>query len=168
MPALTLINGQLRLNGNSQLVLAKIGTSGSDEPCCCDDECGFPAFDGSGRRYKYAMLIDFDRCYYTSPDQRVLPDGTPSPAGFDGFFVAEADCTRTPLQNNRTAGKIIYSFGGFATSVIYSVGNPISVPRAADVNSPANSATYASLGFGPGCGNPDGDKVGWVLMDKYP
>jgi hypothetical protein len=163
MPALTLINGQLRLNDNSQLVLAKIGTSGSDEPCCCDDECGFPAFDGSGRRYKYAMLIDFDTCYFTARSQRVLPDGTPSPDGFDGFFVVEADCTSSP-----TVGKVIYSFGGFAGRYPYRVGDTPAVPTTWPISAPVNSATYAPTAVNAGCGNPNGDKVGWVLMDKYP
>jgi len=141
---LTILNGRLRVDtsGDNYLVLSP--KPDSDKPCCC--QCGFPAFDGSGKLYKTAWLVDADDCHFTPDD-------------FDGNFTCEANCDE-PGYN----AIVVDSQGGYVA--IYPVGTRTNVPEAWPIpEAPSNTPTYAAVVIDAACNNADGSKIGWVLRD---
>jgi hypothetical protein len=127
------------------------GTSCKPNPCCCE---GFRAFDGSAKYYRYAKYFDDDTCYI-----RVTKN--------DGYFVVRwtggNSRVNTPTCTN---SGIVVEVTGALTDYYPLNRCGVSVPTSHQNNSPANSATFTSAGINAGCGNPNGDKIGWLLYDE--
>jgi hypothetical protein len=127
--------------------------------CTCDCVQGFVAFDGSGRRFRFAKLIDADTCYFTPVAQRHT-DGT------DGYYVVEA---QRLCGLGKNAGVITESYGGYLSLGYAPIGGrSSSVPTTHQNNSPANSATFTSIIMDANCNNSTGEKIGWLLFDELP
>lgn len=129
---------------------------GPNNPCFCK---GFKAFDGSNQWFRYARLIDEDTCYLNG-------------ARYDGGILLEwneACCcsvtaVNTALREN--SGKVIDSYGAYQTLDYYPLGSCVTIPLGHVATSVHNSATFCSLGKSVGCGNPEGDKIGWQLSSS--
>jgi hypothetical protein len=128
------------------------GSSCESNPCCCE---GFRAFDNSFKFYRYAKYIDNDTCYFTADKN-------------DGYYVVKWNgglskantrtCANSGVIVEVAGGQRSYRKEGACEEVPYNVG----------VSAPANSATFKSLGRSDACGNPLGDKIGWMLYDEIP
>ena len=113
---------------------------------------GFPAFDGSNRRFRVLTVYDLDDC---------------SPSGYYSIERHKSDV----LLYSCAACKVI------ASTMFYSVGQIVyPCPNFVAVDSPINSATKISIRKDPPvaaaevpikqCGNPDGSKYYAELSDE--
>jgi hypothetical protein len=124
------------------------GSSCLHNPCgCCE---GFRAFDGSSKWYRYARIIDTGTCEQGGYLVAKWVGGT--------SYALTATC-----QN---IGQIVEAEAGTTRGNAYPVGSCIEVPTGFANESSANSATYRSGEINADCGNPIGDKLGWLLYDE--
>jgi len=126
------------------------GSSCLHNPCgCCE---GFRAFDGSSKWYRYARIVDTGTCEQGGNLVAKWIGGT--------SYALTATC-----QN---IGQIVEAEEGTSRGNAYPVGSCIEVPTGFANESSANSATFRSGEINPDCGNPLGDKLGWLLYDEIP
>ena len=128
-------------NGNYNVTIINNANASLDEGC---PNVGFLAFDGSGRRFRYATYRDDDSCFMNGNNNGAWAS--------DGGYMIKALCDGT--------AQIIYSDNWFATFGGYTVGKIVTIP---DMMAGTRyvSPTQRLWANGTGCGNVGNS--GWTL-----
>lgn len=133
--------------------MGKCCCGGSSGSCCqsgercCSGVCkqdGFPAFDGSNRRFKRLGIYDLDCCYLMPG---LPPRGGNSAPVFppdDGYYIVEKQCDVC----------VVVESARWYAAYGYAVGTTVTCPSVGSSTSP----TWKSLAPGGDCCN-DGTKI---------